>query len=269
MFSQYIELKDPRALQGSLNVIISDQNRLRRPPSLSESYAWDPNNIERTLASNYSSSANLNTLVPLINTQSEQSLSIPIQSQAQSLADHETQQEIILNNIFRFLFHINLISLFETIFFFFYVSSLEDNGIVTTVNQLINGLVSTCSNFTETERQITNDILELLVNATQIINTGYAASQQRLQYNNTLFSKSWIYVGALSGLLAAFIGIVQYKKLKIQWKSLILENIGLVIILAVYEYMFFTTIIVPYHPITGPEIEQNTVFELQNHCGLF
>jgi hypothetical protein len=38
--------------------------------------------------------------------------------------------------------------------------------------------------------------------------------------------------------------------------------------LAIYEYMFFSTIIMPYLPISAEEIERNIVYELQNECGL-
>ena len=49
MNSHYSELKDLPQLRGSLNTIVSIKTNvgMKRPPSLSESYAWDPDNIER------------------------------------------------------------------------------------------------------------------------------------------------------------------------------------------------------------------------------
>ncbi len=61
---------------------------------------------------------------------------------------------------------------------------------------------------------------------------------------------------------------VNVRKIKIHWKNLLLENMGLVLMLAAYEYMFFSTIIFPYMPISGSEITQEAVQELQTTCGI-
>jgi hypothetical protein len=38
--------------------------------------------------------------------------------------------------------------------------------------------------------------------------------------------------------------------------------------LALYELMFFNTIIYPYHPISTEEIERNAIEKLQGSCGI-
>ena len=129
MFSQYVELKDVPSLQGSLNIIVSNQNRLRRPPSLSESFAWEPTNIERAIASNYGSATSLAGLDRnaeiILRVGSTDSQANPEQEQKYPIQSCWSRGGIcsvdfVLNNIFRFLFHITLISLFESVFFFFY-----------------------------------------------------------------------------------------------------------------------------------------------------
>ena len=44
----------------------------------------------------------------------------------------------------KLLLHITLISIFETLFYFLYVSSLENSGIEWTVDTFINGAVAGC-----------------------------------------------------------------------------------------------------------------------------
>lgn len=273
MFSQYVELKDVPSLQGSINVIVSNQNRFRRPPSLSESYAWEPENIERALASNYESSASLSILErgDESNPQNPKSPQSPNNPQ-NIIFVHESNsfKIVLLDNIFRFLFHLTLISIFETVFFFFYVSTLEDNGIINTTNSIIEKVINSCSKFSNTEKEIANDILSLFVNESVIISNGISSEIERIIYNKKLYNRAWIYMGTLSGTLGFFLIIIYVCNQThfIKWRVLILENIGLVFMLALYEYMFFSTIIIPYLPITGAEIEKNTIQELQSTCGL-
>jgi len=47
MADEPIELKNVESMPGSINALVSTNKRLRRPPSLSESFAWTPENIER------------------------------------------------------------------------------------------------------------------------------------------------------------------------------------------------------------------------------
>jgi hypothetical protein len=65
-------------------------------------------------------------------------------------------------------------------------------------------------------------------------------------------------------MLAATTGWL--RALRIPWRRLILENCGLVTLLGIYEAMFFTTIVYPYLPISGPEIAANTLLEIQDTC---
>lgn len=241
-----------------------------RPSSLSESFALEPENIERALSCKFletnggGTPSDSHRIRVNSNTHPIES-SQPLQPQPQP----QPPSSPIFNNLFRFLFHITLISLFETLFFFIYVSTLEDTGIKNTINGLIESIVLSCSTFNESEKIIVNDILVLFINTNQTITDGNIVQQKRLNYNNNLFNRAWIYVGSLGILLAVFstfLGI--YYPRHIKWRELILENIGLVVMLAIYEYMFFSTIIMPYLPISAEEIERNIVYELQNECGL-
>lgn len=264
MDSAYCEMKQLADLNGSLNTIVSHQNKMRRPPSLSESFAWEPENVERALRRNASSGTSINLLVTQESPVSPQRQ----QQQQQQQQPKSTYELLILTTLLRFLFHITLISIFESVFFFLYVSTLEDNGIKTTIRDLTNNYLTSCSNYSDFEKNITNDFLLLFINPTQVIEDGSDAYERRSITNAALFNRSWIYVGTLGSLFCTLALYASLRKLKIAWKELVLENIGLVLMLGLYEYMFFSTIIFPYTPISAPEIERNLVVNLQDSCGL-
>jgi hypothetical protein len=256
MNSHYSELKDLSQLRGSLNTIVSVKHNqgMRRPPSLSESYAWDPDNIERL--------------------QYEQQKAIRIPEQTVSIEPPpipttSSNETIVINFSLRLLFHISFISLFESLFFFFYVSTLEDSGILNVVGGFIQSAVHTCSNSTQIERLWINTILSYFINASQIYSNGQTALATRSIQNTKLMTRSWYYVGGCSGLCFLMVVYAKFRRIRIYWKKVILENAALVILLAAYEYMFFSTIITPYVPITGDEIAEHAVKQLNTSCGLF
>jgi len=230
-------------LRGSLNLLASPRVNMRRPLSLSESWSETDFNIERT--------------------------SVFFPPKLVEIVESDTTCEPWLVNIgLRFLFHITLISIFETIFFFLYISRLEDNGILSTINYFVSSIVTSCSNMTAEEREISNRFLQLFLNTSQIATQSESALLERTLFNNNLLQRSWIYVGLVSIL---FVGLAIYsrvRRISIHWKSLIFENIGLVTLLAAYEFMFFTTIIMPFRPISAQELSENAILQIQTTCGL-
>ena len=264
MDDAYTELKSVPEMKGSINAVISQQKKFYRPPSLSESFAWTAENVLRANASNTS----LALMVSPAESPLQQSPEPPPPILQEPLTKFVCSEGKIINYTLRFLFHITLISIFESVFFFLYISKLEDNGINQTVGTLINDMISSCSNYTPVERNITNDILNLFVNSTLVIQQGNDAFVLRSVINNNLFIRSWIYVGGLGGFFILLTIISFLRKVNVKWTKLVWENIMLVTLLAAYEYTFFSTVIFPYKPVTGQEILRNTVYDLQTHCGL-
>jgi hypothetical protein len=263
MNSHYSELKELPQLRGSLNTLVSIKNNqgMRRPPSLSESYAWDPTNIERLQYSQGENRERENSLIKL-----ELPELALLQQQQQQGVTTETR---ILNFILRLLFHISLISVFESLFFFFYVSTLEDSGILNVVGGFIQSATNSCLNFTASELIFVNSILSYFVNADQINAKGAFALEKRQESNTRLMNISWYYVGGCCGLFAVVTTYAKCRRIKICWRKIIGENAAMILLLAAYEYMFFTTIIKPYTPITGDEIAQRAIYQLNSSCGLF
>jgi hypothetical protein len=263
MDDAYLEMKGVPEMKGSINAVISAQRRFYRPPSLSESFARSAENVLRANASNTSLDLLAN---PSPQTSPSHSPSpSPPQVGNEDARHYETK---IVNSALRFLFHITLISIFESVFFFLYISKLEDNGINNTVGGFIQDAVQVCDNFTVPERVVTNDVLSLFINGTVIVSQGDAAFASRSAVNQILFLRSWIYVGSLGALFLILASIAKLRNIRIKWLKLVWENIALVTILAAYEYTFFSTIIYPYNPITGAEVARNAVQDLQGSCGL-
>jgi hypothetical protein len=266
MFEQF-ELKSVESMPGSINELVITNKKFKRPQSLSESFAFTPENIARAnQIPLLSSSERLYTLADdssLIPVEPAQEIS---EIQPSSCCKYETK---VVEITIKLLLHLTLISIFETLFYFLYVSSLEDNGIQKTVNTFINGAALSCSNLTPVESQIVNDFLGQYINATLVIDAGNQQELIRASYNKSISNRAWAYVGGLSGLFVVAVGYILLRKIKIYWKQVVLENITMVLLLALYELMFFDTIIYPYEPVSTAEIERNAVEALQSACGLF
>jgi hypothetical protein len=250
----YNELKELPALSGSLNSIVSEQYRMRRPPSLSESCAWTELNLERR-----------STHFIIKENPSE---SQGIEHRETKIPTTQSYECFFVINGLRFLFHITLISVFETVFFFLYISTLEDSGITKTIDYFINSAVDSCKNFTQEEIVISNTILQSLFNTTQIALQANSAYMYRLSFNHVLFKQSWVYVGVLGCSFLILTAYSRIRSIPVQWLPLILENLGLVFLLAAYEYMFFSTIIFPFKPLSAEEISESALQKLNTTCGL-
>lgn len=252
------ELKTVDSMPGSINQLISQNYRLKRPPSLSESFAWTPENVERA------------NRIPLLSSHeqiiTEYVEEEPIENNTiPKLYKYEQQ---FVETTLKLLIHITLISVFETLFYFFYVSALENNGIEKTVNTFINGAINGCLNMTEPEIDFINYILEPIINSTQIINSGNNREYLRNINNIRLINQSWYYVGGLLTISAVLLTYVRFRKIKIKWLYMLFENISMVILLGLYELMFFDTIIYDYEPISTDEIARNAVIKFQEQCGI-
>jgi hypothetical protein len=256
MTDSYTELKELAELRGSLNIGVSQAHRGKRPPALSESWAGTPENRERAM-----------TFVQ----QQPQRLTVNEGTEAIEGTESETpelpyasQHRLLLS----FLFHLALISLFETLFFFFYVSTLENAGILKVVAGFEGQLVRSCEQLAPDGRVVVNDVLALLLNATAVEARGAAALTAREAVNDRLLQLAWLYVLCVTAAFGAAAGWGVWRGLRVGWRSVVLENCGLVVSLGVFEGLFFTTIVYPYLPVTGPELAASLLDSLHQSCGI-
>lgn len=229
-----------------------ENTNLKRPLALSDSFAYTPENIEK--ANNISLIHNFDII------QDTKSCRIK-----RAYVKYEKQ---IIEIFIKLLLHITLISIFETLFYFLYVSSLEDNGIETTINTFINDASNQCLNITSLEIKIIDELLDPIINTSLIIANGNIEENNRIIYNNKISNKAWIYVGGMMSLFSSAIIYVKIRKIKVSWRNIIFENVAMVFLLALYELMFFNTIIYEYHPISTDEIARNAIQKIQNSCGI-
>lgn len=164
----------------------------------------------------------------------------------------------------RFSFHLSLISLFETIFFWNFISKSEDQALINVINGYTAGIVSSCRNLTAPDKQVIADIIALFLN--QTINAETNALDNRNAFNQLLVQKSWIYTG---GIAVVFTGLSVSNRLcknEVNWRNLILENLTLVALLGLYELMFFSTIVLKYQSISIQELDGLVINELLATC---
>lgn len=155
--------------------------------------------------------------------------------------------------------HILFISAFETLFYFLYISQSENQGIISTINTYYSPLINSCKKWNNITKDIIGELLILEVNKTQIDKAGSQAFQERSQFNNGLLHLSIGYSGVCFIVLVVMCIIVYFKKIKIEWKTLLLEHFLFVFVLALYEYFFYITIIYKYTTVSTAEINRYIV----------
>lgn len=166
----------------------------------------------------------------------------------------------------RFSMHLTLISLFETLFFWKFVSASEDTALISLVQGYIQGVLNSCANLTQEQRVVVRDVFDLFINQAKADAAGAAAATSRSAVNYLLFRNSWLYFG---GILTIFTGITTLgvvKGYKTDWQALVTENLTLVTFLGLYEWMFFSTVVMRYLAISMPELDRMVVDEFQQQC---
>jgi hypothetical protein len=180
--------------------------------------------------------------------------------------NHYKYEKQIVATLIKLLFHITLISIFETLFYFLYVSSLENNGIENAINTFIKAAIEDCYNMTIEQIEVIDNVLETYINASDVIQKGNTEKLVRHKYNKHISNIAWGYVSGLAGLFVILSVYTRVRKIKINWKNVVLENFAMVILLGLYELLFFNTIVHKYLPISTEELAQGAVEKLQTAC---
>jgi len=184
----------------------------------------------------------------------------------EDIINHYKYEKQIISTLIKLLFHITLISIFETLFYFLYVSSLENNGIENAINTFINAAIEDCYNMSVEQIEVIDNVLESYINASEVIQKGNTEELVRHKYNNHILNIAWGYVSGLAGLFVILSVYTRVRKIKINWKNVVLENFAMVILLGLYELLFFNTIVHKYLPISTEELAQGAVEKLQTAC---
>ena len=106
----------------------------------------------------------------------------------------------------------------------------------------------------------------MLINTTQILSAASASAEKRETYNNALQLKAWLYVITLLSIIGVGGGITYWKGISVPWRRILLENIVMVLLLGLYEFFFFKTIIYNYKSLSIEELNGRFINELQTSC---
>jgi hypothetical protein len=152
--------------------------------------------------------------------------------------------------------HIFFISTFETIFYFFFVSKSEDNGIKSAFNVYYTPLIQTCGNWTNATYGLLEDYISYGPNKSVIDDRGFAATSSRDRQNTELLSLSGFYSAFCLFIFLLMALIARILHVNVRWPKLLGEHFSFVVLLGAYEYFFFRTIIYKYSTLSTDEINQ-------------
>ena len=154
--------------------------------------------------------------------------------------------------------HLFLISAFETIFFFTYVARQEDKGIEGTINSYYIPIKNSCPSWSNTTRWVIYEILSGK-EIEKITKEGLESYRGRMKINTHLLYYSLISSAVFLSILGGVTGTLVYRGVKINWTKTVSENIMMVLLLGLYEYVFFMAIIYNYNSISTNELNSYIV----------
>lgn len=162
---------------------------------------------------------------------------------------------VLLNKFLSISIHLTIMIVFEIYFFFNFVVKIENKTFIEKINDTFNNLSPPELNVFERyflKHVIMYDNNYLIHNLyKQYINS---KKQQKLILHNLLVKSCKIsIIFIVISFILTIISLFHYKK--IQWKTIIIENIIMFLFLGLFEYFFFVNIILQYEPVTNEEID--------------
>lgn len=160
------------------------------------------------------------------------------------------------NKILSAFFHILIMSIFEIIFYFFFIIKIERKLFLDKImfyNQEFKHMY--LKNISPQQ----NLIITNMINSTydkhylQILKNNY---EQQLSNQKELFTyllHKAIFISCIIFSIFLLFFLYSRKIIKIKW--IIIENILLFLLLGLYEFLFLNLIILKYYPVTDAEIE--------------
>ena len=229
-------------------------SRIKRPPSYSDSFLYLPASIN----GDFTIGEPL-TVVPSISSMITETEDHPVPLRYSPC-------EKWYNRILGFGVHIFLLSLFETVFFFQYISQSENSGLQKTVDGYVNGILNSCGSWSQNTTTDVNELLSLILNVTEITEQGQQSYRDRTTFNHTLELQAWMYVLGLFLTVVLSSAIGYRASLRLAWRRILIDNGIMILLLGLYEWIFFRTIIYNYENISLPELNLFIVQQLQGTC---
>jgi hypothetical protein len=161
-----------------------------------------------------------------------------------------------------FTIHLSLIALFEIIFFFNVIVNYENNSFYGIIDGFTNPLSLNCINYNYTEKMVITNILGLFINMSDVDNEANQSIQFRNAHNNKILLKSWMYFLGLVLLSIIFIILNYFKQKKVNMKKVLIDNLIMISLLGLYEFIFFKTIILNYFIVNNIELSKYILMKI-------
>lgn len=177
--------------------------------------------------------------------------------------EEKTVRDLVREKALSIGLHVALIATFETLFFFQFVSGLADRGITNVVDRFSVQLFGGCQNLTFPIRLELLEVLDVLGNYSGLALENEKARISRSATNSHLLMSSWLFTGTL--YLAWALAAYCLRKRQ-PWRVILLENVVMIGVLAMYEAVFVNVIVLQYDSITLPEIEDRMFNNAYDAC---
>lgn len=176
----------------------------------------------------------------------------------QSNDQYETFDFYLLNEkAVSILLHLFIMVSFEIYFYFQYVIIIEREQFLQKINDYADKMSTNYNNNYDPEYKllVCETVLYNPVNKDQLYNSYQMSLHTQREKIEYLFHVSLIMWGAVSFLLfVTFVNCMCVFE-KIRWKWILGENIFMFIALGIFEYLFFTNIIMNFVPVTDAELQ--------------
>jgi len=272
-------------------IAIDDDRNNYRPMSLSESYVShidsrdkevlsyyppkeilsinSPSNTEENNLSNISNENSVNYIENLLPPQSPPlEITTNYNNTDLRIIYHRGDKiETIINKVMLFFLHLFLISLFELIFFFGFVTKFENKAIVQLIGEITNTAISSCNLLNPNDKQIIDYLLNKIVNSEQLLTNSNNSVIERNLYNSSLLIIGIAYFLVLLSLNIFIYTINRcYFKRIIKYKNIFIDNCIMIILLGLYEYMFFSYIVFQYQTSSTDELIYDVYNQVNSTC---
>jgi len=163
-------------------------------------------------------------------------------------------------------FHLSLIAMFETIFFWQFVAPSEDQALIDLIGNYTKGIFQVCATLSPVQQQSIRSLFELFINQTLVDELGTTAMLSRSAINWIFLRNSWLYFVSVFSLTLMLGTSLYIMRKPVKWRLVLLENIALIVMLGLYEWMFFHTVVFQYKSISIPELDKRVTDEFINQC---
>jgi hypothetical protein len=173
------------------------------------------------------------------------------------MADEKSLVILFSEKIMSILLHTNCMIIFELYFYFVFIIDIERELLLDKINDYFDNLEENYNeNLTDEEKALAQHFVNVYpYDGTDLYNDYKDSQHEQSALLHRLFIKSIIiwsfYAFAYTLSLMKCLTI----RNKINWSGVVLENMAMMLLLGLFEYIFFVHVILLYTPVTDAEIK--------------